>query len=243
MKYVRPFDRASLAPGKAQTLIAAGEDVGCAIELRRGGDQAAAQESRDERFALVLSGEVRLATAKETVSAVEGDLIFIPAGTSAAVSGGQDAFWIAVSAPVQADKTGAPGVAHVIKIDPSRFEGAGFAYQSLIDRTAGAATMRMNVLQVQPGSGSPDYHIHAFAQLYVIQDGEMTIDIGRRRLTAGPDSLVILPQGVVHRNFNAGSAVERHVSLLVPEPAEGAIFDYAVTIHEQEAELLQQAPA
>lgn len=243
MKYIRPFDRNALAPNGAEWLLSPTEDAGCAIQLRRGGNETGVKSSPDERFALVLSGEAKLLSAGTEAPAVQGDLIFIPANSTAGIAGGGDAVWVEVNAPVTEDAKAAPGVARVAKVDHSRFEGQGFAYQGLIDRAGGAATMRMNVLQVQPGSGSPDYHIHAFAQIYVIQEGEMTIDIGRKRLKAGADTLVFLPAGTVHRNFNASSGMERHVSLLVPEPGEGEIFDFAVTIHDNEAELLTQLPA
>lgn len=52
----------------------------------------------------------------------------------------------------------------------------------------------------------------------------------------------MLPEGVVHRNFNAGEAVERHAALLVPEPPSDAIFDYAVTVHDREAEMMTGLP-
>lgn len=241
MKYVRPFNPKSVAPGQGESLLAASEGAGCAIELRRGGADAQAKKSDEERFALVLDGEVELVGDGAPAKAGPGDLIFVPAGATAALRGGAEAVWIGVSAPPAAGsaQSAQPQVA---KVDQTRFEGEGFAHQSLVDRSTGASSMRMNVLQVQPGSGSPDFHIHAFAQIYVIQGGEMTLDIGRQRLKAGASTLVVLPPGVVHRNFNGGSAVERHVSLLVPEPKAGEIFDYAVTIHENEAELLQQVP-
>jgi mannose-6-phosphate isomerase-like protein (cupin superfamily) len=242
MRYVRPFHRDVLAPGGADWLLSPAEDVGCSIQLRRGGLDAVAQESRDERFALVLSGEVKLMTPEQETAAAQGDIIFIPVRKNAAITGGSEAFWIEVAAPAAAETGAGKGEARVMKVDQSRFEGQGFAYQSLVDRSVGATTMRINVLQVQPGSGSPDYHIHAFAQIYVIQEGEMTIDVGRQRFQAGQDTLVLLPAGVVHRNFNAAAATERHMSLLVPEPRAGEIFDFAVTIHDKEAELIGQVP-
>lgn len=67
----------------------------------------------------------------------------------------------------------------------------------------------------------------------------MTIDVGKKRQVAGAHTLVFFPAGVVHRNFNASDMVERHITLLVPEPGEGEIFDYAVIIHEHEAKLLE----
>lgn len=238
MRYIRPFDAQFAAGEAAPWLVAPAEEFGCALRVRRGGAQPQINAVPVERFALILSGEATLATPTMQSSAPTGSLIFIPAGKAGGVSGAADAQWVEIEAP------SAPGLTEprVIRVDPTRFEGGGFAYQSLADRSNGAQSMRLNVLQVQPGSGSPDFHIHAFAQLYVILEGEMTLDIGRARQVAKRNSIVCLPAGVVHRNFNGSNHLERHVSLLVPEPAEGAVFDYAVDIHGREATLLTEPP-
>jgi mannose-6-phosphate isomerase-like protein (cupin superfamily) len=242
MKHVRQFNPAAVTPGKSQTLVDLSEGLGCSISLHRGGSDHVESAVKEERLALILEGEGILVQAGTSKSAAAGEMIFIPAGGIGAFMGNSDTTWIEIHAPLPDDAVFATRDADVIQIDHSKFEGGGFAYQSMIDRNSGSGTMRINVLQVQPGSGSPDYHIHAFAQIYVIQEGEMTIDIGRKRVVAPANSVVILPEGLVHRNFNASTGIERHISLLVPEPKEGAVFDYAVSIHEEEAELLTSIP-
>jgi quercetin dioxygenase-like cupin family protein len=243
MRHIRSFDTSAVAPDGTQLLIEDSEGLGCTVALRRGGTPQPTSKSTQERLALILEGEAVLTLDGENKSAVTGDMLFIPANCSGAISGDGNSVWIETHASLDDGKTSTIDQGQVIKIDHSKFEGDGFAYQSMIDRNSGSGTMRINVLQVQPGAGSPDFHIHAFAQIYVIQEGEMTVDIGRQRMVAKANSLVVLPQGVVHRNFNASDGIERHVSLLVPEPLEGAVFDFAVTIHECEAELLTSIPA
>ncbi|WP_066561068.1 cupin domain-containing protein [Croceicoccus bisphenolivorans] len=239
MRYIRPFDRSAVGPD-GTWLIKPEEDLGCAIRLRRG-PGAFADKADSELFALILSGDATLSTGDAGNEAAAGDMVFVPSGERASLSGTDDLYWLEIVAPLTEGRQSA-GQSRVLPLDQSKFEGDGFAYYGIIDRTGGSASMRINVLQVAPGSGSPDYHIHNFAQIYVIQEGEMTVDIGHHRQVAGPDTLVILPTGVVHRNFNGSGAVERHVSLLVPEPAVNDIFDYAVTIHPEEAELLTAIP-
>jgi quercetin dioxygenase-like cupin family protein len=39
---------------------------------------------------------------------------------------------------------------------------------------------------------------------------------------AGPDSLVFIPEGTPHRNWNAGDRPELHLDILVPPPARGS---------------------
>jgi mannose-6-phosphate isomerase-like protein (cupin superfamily) len=239
MRYVRPFNpQAVSVGGTSPWLVFPEEEIGCSIRLRRGGGATAVTSLPVERFALVLSGEAILERPSSREPAPTGGLVFIPAGQPGGVSGNSDTCWIEIEAAAGPGST-APCV---IKVDPTRFEGKGFAYQSLADRSTGAHSMRVNVLRVEPGSGSPDFHIHSFAQLYLILEGEITLDVGRARLRAGSNSVVCLPPGVVHRNFNASGRVERHVSLLVPEPAQGEILDFAVEIHNKEATLIQSLP-
>jgi quercetin dioxygenase-like cupin family protein len=246
MRPIRPFDLDAILPGQASDwLIGPFEDVGVTLRIRRGqnGSVPVSSSSENERFALVLEGSVTLATPNGSQVGNAGELLFVPVSKDAAIFGDAKATWVEIEAPLQNPRALAEIPAAVIPVDPTKFEGDGFAWQPLIDRSSGSETMRMNVLQVAPGSGSPDWHIHAFCQIYVIQEGVMTVDIGKRRYTAGRNSVVYLPAGLVHRNFNASGAMERHVSLLVPEPAEGDIFDYAVTIHETEAEVMTAIPA
>jgi mannose-6-phosphate isomerase-like protein (cupin superfamily) len=245
MRYLRPYDVDALSPGSyGDWLLGPGDGAGLIVRLRRGGGPTSGTSVSSERFALVLRGAACIESNGSAMIARSGELAFIPAGSTGSFAGDADALWAEIETdPIAGSTVVSPSGPKVIRIDHSKFEGSGFAYQSLIDRNEGACTMRVNVVQVQPGAGSPDWHIHAFAQLYFIQEGEMTIEIGRASFVAGPDTLVFLPAGVVHRNFNSSSSLERHVSLLVPEPKEGEIFDYAVTIHPHEAELLTTLPS
>jgi hypothetical protein len=47
----------------------------------------------------------------------------------------------------------------------------------------------------------------------------MQLEIGLNSYTAGPNTLVTLPAGMPHRNWNEGPDSEYHLNLRVPEPA------------------------
>lgn len=239
MRYIRPIE--STAAARDGWLLEPAEGAGCSIRLHRGGEQKAPSTEAEDRIVLVLQGEAVL-TAEVRTAAAARDVVFIPAGVSAAVNGAKEAAWLEVRVAVTEARTDANG-ARVIPLDASRFQGGAFAHQALVDRSQGVRSLRMNSVKMQPGAGSPDWHIHDFAQMYVIQEGEMTVDVGHHRFAAPAGTLVVLPPGVVHRNFNGSKGQEQHVSLLVPEPREGEIFDYAVTIHPNEAELMTALPA
>ncbi len=244
MHYVRPFQIDGPAGAGPEWLMTPEEDAECAIRICRAGrDDGVLRPSTKEQFLFVLAGEVTLDAADQNGPAGAGEVIFVPPGAAAEVSGGSGAVWLAIEAPLPAGVAPpALPVPSVIKLDRSKFEGGGFAWQVMTDRAQGAQSLRSNVVQVQPGSGSPDYHIHAFAQVYLIQAGTMTIDIGHKRYVANANTLVYLPAGVVHRNFNSSPEMEQHMSLLMPEPAKDEIFDFAVTIHDHEAKMLTSVP-
>jgi mannose-6-phosphate isomerase-like protein (cupin superfamily) len=245
MLYVRPFQIDGPAGPGPEWLIAPSEAAECSIRVCRvARDGGRVAPAATERFLFVIKGCAELMSAEGDSSAESGEVIFIPPGTSAEVEGEAGTVWLDIEAVLPTGVT-APvtGVPRVVKLDRAEFEGEGFAWQVMLDRNQGAHSLRLNVVKVQPGSGSPDFHIHAFGQFYVIQEGTMTIDVGRARYKANANTVVYLPAGVVHRNFNGTGEIEQHMSLLIPEPAKGEIFDYAVTIHDHEAKMLTQVPA
>jgi mannose-6-phosphate isomerase-like protein (cupin superfamily) len=71
-----------------------------------------------------------------------------------------------------------------------------------------------------PGSGGPKSHVHRFEQVYFMVDGETTIKYGLDNAKAKKNDIVIIPPGVVHTNKNQSNTIERHITLLLPEPAQ-----------------------
>lgn len=250
MQHIIALDPDALQPGEAgPALISPGS--GCQAYLTRGGSEQASHAAPFDRLVFVLRGEPHVTGPEGMCATGPESLIFIPAGSVLAIQAGPQDYWIefqltdachsatqVVPAPPPATSSGV----QLITVDQSRFEGEGFAFQNMLDRSTGSEHVRVNMLRVEPGAGSPDFHIHDFDQFYVILQGEMHLDIGRNRQVAGPMSLVQLPAGLVHRNFNPGPGEERHISLLVPEPAAGAVFDYAIDIYEKEAAMLKDIP-
>lgn len=94
----------------------------------------------------------------------------------------------------------------------------GLNRQVYTNRAKGsAATVALD--STIPGSGGPKPHVHRFEQVYFMIEGETTVMYGVDNPKAKKNDIVILPVGVVHTNTNMSSAPERHVTLLLPEPA------------------------
>jgi mannose-6-phosphate isomerase-like protein (cupin superfamily) len=55
--------------------------------------------------------------------------------------------------------------------------------------------------------------------LYLVLSGTMTIQIGTDRLTAGADTGVMVPAGIPHEAWNAGTVPEAHVEVIAPAPS------------------------
>jgi mannose-6-phosphate isomerase-like protein (cupin superfamily) len=88
--------------------------------------------------------------------------------------------------------------------------------QTLIDSEPGLTNCSVVYTRTEPGGGTPGatMHDHPFDQLFFIVSGTMTIDIeGTASFDAGPNSVVIYPKGVMHRNTNNTAEPTVHLSI------------------------------
>lgn len=100
--------------------------------------------------------------------------------------------------------------------------GAGALNERVLaDRSTGSEHMLERLDDVVAGSGRGELHMHPFDQIYFIRKGEMTLRYGMGTYTAGANSLVILHAGTVHSNMNNTSDLESHITLMLPQPAQG----------------------
>jgi mannose-6-phosphate isomerase-like protein (cupin superfamily) len=107
----------------------------------------------------------------------------------------------------------------------------GFTMQRLLRRADGSEAVSLYIGSVQTGAGGPKTHVHPFDQFYFVLDGRMNVEIGFEHFVADPFTLVVLPAGVPHRQFNEAAETERHITLIAPEPMPGdAAWDVGVTL-------------
>ena len=100
----------------------------------------------------------------------------------------------------------------------------GLNGQVFTNRAMGSAnTVRLD--STMPGSGGPATHVHRFQQVYFFVEGSTTIVYGADKRKASKNDLVILAPAVVHTNVNESGAPERHLTLLLPQPEDGAPAD------------------
>jgi mannose-6-phosphate isomerase-like protein (cupin superfamily) len=65
------------------------------------------------------------------------------------------------------------------------------------------ATISLILDHSEPGQG-PRLHRHPYDETWVVQEGNLTFQLGDERLQAGPQDIVIAPPGVPHKFTNDG---------------------------------------
>ena len=96
--------------------------------------------------------------------------------------------------------------------------------------TAGAYSIHDNT--IPPGSPGPRPHIHRHhEEAFYVLEGELTVRVGPRTITAPAGSFVVVPRGIVHQPSNPGAQPTRFLLIFSPagmdhffeEAAEGHI--------------------
>lgn len=91
--------------------------------------------------------------------------------------------------------------------------------QKLLDHTSGARNCTINCVKTPAGGGSPaNMHVHDVDQIFYILSGTMNIEIEGKRYDCAPGSLIVLPAGVRHRNWNSSGERIIHLAFNTPLP-------------------------
>ncbi|MFD5259049.1 cupin domain-containing protein [Streptomyces bobili] len=105
---------------------------------------------------------------------------------------------------------------------PEAFPGMGFVPLLTNDNSV------VNAIRVAPGGSGPGAHIHEFDQYYVVLEGTLQVEVALERHSAPAGSVVLLPAGVPHRQWNEGPEREAHLALLAPAPRDEVPWDRGV---------------
>lgn len=81
--------------------------------------------------------------------------------------------------------------------------------------TAGAYSIHENVIPA--GSPGPRPHLHRdYEETFYVLEGELTVRMGPRKITAPAGSFVVVPRGVVHQPSNSGTQPTRVLLIFSP---------------------------
>jgi quercetin dioxygenase-like cupin family protein len=105
--------------------------------------------------------------------------------------------------------------------------GTGAAYQSPIDKITFLITGEqtdgaffMAEVSVPPRGGNPPHIHHREAEMFYLQEGTLTIQVGGKTLTASPGDFVCLPRGLPHCFRNNGNVDAKFVLVAAPAGLE-----------------------
>jgi mannose-6-phosphate isomerase-like protein (cupin superfamily) len=245
MQYVRPLADATFLnlglPGFEASVVSQLESVmTLGARVAPGGCGPGLHYHASDQFYFVLDGDARVQLGAEEHDVPAGSLVFVPAGVAHRSWNDRQANELHLEFLVPsigagrpllmpvADVSEAPGsdvAPFVTRIDDERFAAgareSGFAVQQLVDRSQGVTSCAINAILVNPGGAGPSTHIHTFDQLYFILEGELQVEVALQRHVAPRHSLVVLPAGVPHTQWNEGPGREIHLAVLAPAPEAG----------------------
>jgi mannose-6-phosphate isomerase-like protein (cupin superfamily) len=97
--------------------------------------------------------------------------------------------------------------------------GGRMVLKAYDQQTAGAYSLHENTLPA--GSPGPRPHIHhQHEEAFYVVEGELTIRVGARTITAPAGSFVVVPRGVVHQPSNPGTQPTKVLLIFSPAGME-----------------------
>lgn len=80
----------------------------------------------------------------------------------------------------------------------------------------------MIVSHIEEGGCGPSLHYHRSDQLYYLVEGSMKVRLGDEIHPIEAGSLVFIPAGMAHCNWNEGPGAETHFEMIIPAPTPTA---------------------
>ena len=93
-------------------------------------------------------------------------------------------------------------------------------------RDTGGYSLHENILPAGSPGPLPHIHRHHEESFYVLE-GELTMRVGSRTITAPPGSFVVVPRGVVHQPSNPGTQPARVLLIFSPAGMDGFFAEAA----------------
>jgi mannose-6-phosphate isomerase-like protein (cupin superfamily) len=76
----------------------------------------------------------------------------------------------------------------------------------------GGAEVSFFISETPPGKG-PSLHTHPYAEVFVVQEGELTLTVGEDTVEATGGQIVVAPAGTPHKFTNCGTGRARHLDI------------------------------
>ncbi len=117
---------------------------------------------------------------------------------------------------------------HITEVDTTAIGALGATeryVQNLVGKASGSEFVSVSWIVTPVGDGSPEgLHTHTVDQVYLLLEGEMTVELDDEVAVIGPGTLVRFPAGHPHRNRNTGTVPTVHLAINAPAPEPGVPF-------------------
>lgn len=255
MEYIRPFDEAdTLDTGfpkyRAQILSSLESAIILASHIGEGGCGPGLHYHHSEQMYYLVRGTMKVRLGDTVHDVSTRSLVFVPAGLPHCnwndSKGGETHLEMIIPAPHRLKQIAymiekpedvpkewqTKNKGYVRHVDPKwlREPLPGFRILPLADPSSGSANAVILYAEVEPNKGGPSTHVHEFDQYYFVLEGKLTIEVALQKHVVTPDTLVVLPAGVPHRQYNESDVVEKHITINTPAPEPGRLWDYGVTL-------------
>jgi mannose-6-phosphate isomerase-like protein (cupin superfamily) len=96
-------------------------------------------------------------------------------------------------------------------IDKQELPHGGSAYR-FEGYSYGDTNVSFFLSETLPGRG-PVLHKHPYAEVFVVQEGDLTFTVGDASVEATGGQIVVAPAGVPHKFVNSGTGQARHIDI------------------------------
>jgi mannose-6-phosphate isomerase-like protein (cupin superfamily) len=100
-------------------------------------------------------------------------------------------------------------MAHVISKNELPHSGSAHKFEGF---QYGGADVSFFISDTPPGKG-PGLHTHPYAEVFVVQEGELTFTVGETTVGATGGQIVVVPAGTPHKFVNSGARRARHMDI------------------------------
>jgi mannose-6-phosphate isomerase-like protein (cupin superfamily) len=98
---------------------------------------------------------------------------------------------------------------HVIAMDELPHSGSAHRFEGYL---YGNANVSFFLSETPPARG-PELHKHAYDEVFVVQEGQLTFTAGDATIEAASGQIVVVPAGVPHKFVNSGTGRSRHIDI------------------------------
>ncbi|MGD0811055.1 MAG: cupin domain-containing protein [Acidimicrobiales bacterium] len=222
-----PKYRAMVAASPESTIV-----LGCWIET--GGSGPPLHLHACDQFYVFLAGHTTVQVGSDVQEVGAGDVIFIPAGLPHCNwnnSGAQE-HHLEIMAPgvrpglplltavTSVDEVPMPAAASYTRtLDAGEASSAGARTQwTIADEACGVRSARLHTVEVAKCKAPSDPRVLDVDHLMFVLDGRLTLAIAGQDTVSDAQSLIVIPAGVAHCQWNPSSSPVRYLDVQVPAP-------------------------